>query len=249
METISNLRFKARRLLASSTLGTKILVAIKFTDDKYHRLLVNNKTDICIEGFPRCANSFAFNIFNQWNPGNQVGRHLHLPEQVRRSVKYQTPTIILIRNPGDAIASLSIGLPLVSLSELCKSYIQFYRVVIENIDKLVVSDFDDTTANFDLALRELNRRFDTSFIHKKIKDDTTESILENLRQHSVKTGWEKMTSAPVPGRETDKNIIKLELEKLSCYYDCKKLYCDIIQYYKTATKKEAVSLPVCISNP
>jgi hypothetical protein len=109
MGGMSNIRFFGRQKLASSKLGTKVLVFFNNSDEKYKRLLADKYTDVCIEGYPRCANSFAFNKFDSWNPGLKFARHLHIPHNVKQSVALGVPVSLLIRFPWIQYLPLVFG--------------------------------------------------------------------------------------------------------------------------------------------
>ena len=68
----------------------------------------NKDTQICIEGFPRSGNTYSVSAFKLANKGIKISHHLHVPAQVLLAVQYQIPTIVVIRNPLDAVTSLLI---------------------------------------------------------------------------------------------------------------------------------------------
>jgi hypothetical protein len=54
----------------------------------YRDLLVDRRTQIVIEGFPRSGNTFAVVALQQAQRESvRVARHLHMPEQVIRAAK------------------------------------------------------------------------------------------------------------------------------------------------------------------
>ena len=64
-------------------------------------------TRICIEGYPRSANTFAGRLFHLANPV-PIAHHTHLINNVKLALGYGIPVLILIRDPADAIASACI---------------------------------------------------------------------------------------------------------------------------------------------
>lgn len=221
MEQLSNLRYKVRRVLADYP---KVFLRAKGGDEKYHRLLVTEATELCIEGYPRSGNSFAFNAFRMWNPDVTVARHLHLPLQLTRAVKSNIPCIVLIRQPEESISSLSIGLPNVALDELCKSYISFYKSTLVHIENIVVSDFPTTTSFFDKVVANTNSKFDTHFSYAHISTNEEQTIFNTLTNHSENIGWKSMTSAPQPNKKNLKLPIIEQLKRSKYFNECKELY-------------------------
>ncbi len=90
----------------------------------YNRV-VHPLTDITIEGFPRCANSFAVQAFRSANDVNRplrIATHLHSTANVVQSIRLKIPTVVLIRNPGDALVSwLSLAIQLNKISETSRT--------------------------------------------------------------------------------------------------------------------------------
>jgi len=69
-------------------------------------LLVTESTDVCIEGFPRSANSFTVGAFRHAQPEPvQVAHHTHVPANAMRACAWRIPTVALVRSPYDAIVS------------------------------------------------------------------------------------------------------------------------------------------------
>lgn len=62
-------------------------------------------TQLCIEGFLRSGNSFAVALVNQHYPGLAIAHHTHCIAALRLARRHSVPTIVLIRDPLDAIAS------------------------------------------------------------------------------------------------------------------------------------------------
>lgn len=124
----------------------------------------NANTEICLEGFPRSANSFAFNLFRAANPQIcRYARHVHTVSQVAEAVAENIPTLLLIREPRGSIASLVKRFPNGNLEWVLKAYIAYYQEILPLAQSIVVSDFPQTTGNLNLAISALNRRYGLSF--------------------------------------------------------------------------------------
>ncbi|MEJ2521236.1 MAG: hypothetical protein P8Y91_13005 [Desulfuromonadales bacterium] len=107
----------------------------------FDELLVRETSQLCIDGFPRSANTFLTLFFSHWNPNAAVAHHVHLPLQVRMAVKYRVPTIVLIRPPLDAITSLLIREKFLHLWVALIAYRLFYRQVARYRESFVLADF------------------------------------------------------------------------------------------------------------
>lgn len=127
-------------------------------------LMVGRGTDVCIEGFPRSANTFAYHAFRQANPEAAIAHHLHAPMQVVRAAALGVPCAVLIRPPLEAISSLVIfrdGRLHPALAT--RAYLDFYGHVEEVRDSVALCGFAEVLADPAVVARRLNAAFGTSF--------------------------------------------------------------------------------------
>lgn len=131
---------------------------------KTRSLMVKKDTEIVIEGFPRSANTFAVAAFNlaQERPV-RIARHLHAPAQVIAAVRMKIPTLVLIRQPKDAVISLLVREPHISVEQALKDYIRFYSSILSYKKKYVTAHFEEVTQAFDRVIERVNRQFGTNF--------------------------------------------------------------------------------------
>ena len=126
--------------------------------------LTTGETEVCIEGFPRCGNTFAVVAFQLVQPRTvSIAHHVHAPGSVLIAVRMGTPAIVLIREPEDAVLSLLVRLPYLTAGQGLRSYTSFYRPLLRYRDRFVVGPFDDVIDDFGALIRRLNRRFHTAF--------------------------------------------------------------------------------------
>ncbi|MDP5183780.1 hypothetical protein QOZ88_14165 [Blastococcus sp. BMG 814] len=126
--------------------------------------LARPDTAIVIEGFLRSGNTFgvaAFEIAN--GPEPHVGRHLHGAAHVLRAVRLGLPTIVLIRQPRDAVLSYLVRRPTLTPYDALVEYLDFYRTAWPAREGFVVAPFDRVTSDFGSVLDQVNERFGTSF--------------------------------------------------------------------------------------
>lgn len=127
-------------------------------------LLVGADTEIVIEGYPRCANTFSVVAFRQAQGREvRVAHHLHAAAQILVAHKRRIPAILLIRDPVDAIVSLKIRHPELDDARCLRDYLSFYGALKDIAEYPVIADFADVTKHLDDVIREVNRRFDTRF--------------------------------------------------------------------------------------
>lgn len=127
--------------------------------------IVCRETDVVIEGYPRCANSFAEAAFRVAQEKRlRIGHHSHAPAQVLAAVRWRIPTVIVFRNPDDAVVSRMMRSDWVRPMEAFEEYIWFYENIREVLDACVLSSFDLTTRQFGFVMRLVNAKYGTGFV-------------------------------------------------------------------------------------
>jgi hypothetical protein len=126
--------------------------------------LARPDTAIVIEGFLRSGNTFSVAAFHIANgPEPHVGRHLHGAPHVLRAVRLGLPTVVLIRQPRDAVLSYLVRRPTLTPYDALVEYLDFYRTAWPARHGFVVAPFDLVTSDFGAVLDQVNARFGTSF--------------------------------------------------------------------------------------
>jgi hypothetical protein len=126
--------------------------------------LARPDTAIVIEGFLRSGNTFSVAAFQLANgPELHVGRHLHGAPHVLRAVRLGLPTVVLVREPRDAVLSYLVRRATLTPYDALLEYIDFYRTAWPVRDRFVVGPFDVVTRDFGSIIEQVNERFGTSF--------------------------------------------------------------------------------------
>lgn len=164
-------------------------------------LLVTETTDICIEGFPRSANSFAVGAFEhaQTNPVT-IAHHTHVPANAMRACKWGIPTIVLVRSPYDAIVSVvalkkesqlvedgvSEPAQLVSFRDWVRTWCEFYRTLnaFRNRDYLVVAPFSLVIHDMGHVIEQVNRHSETDFRLFEHTEENVDIVQSELGYHA-----------------------------------------------------------------
>lgn len=202
-----------------------------------HRL-IDSKRDICLEGYPRSANSYVNSLLKVLKPNLKIGGHTHSIVNLKLAFRNNIPIFILIRKPIDAIASFVLR-----RNELiCKNnkkniifaiedYKQFYEFVLKNQRKLVILDFDKIINEPEYILKIIELNSNLKMLDPKIDpnidiDKATEIVFERLKQYETQNRF-KVSSVPDKRRikhiKELKNILKNnydeELNKLNNLYN------------------------------
>ncbi|HYY07123.1 MAG TPA: phosphatase PAP2 family protein [Actinomycetota bacterium] len=149
---------------------------------KYRSLpdrVVSPDTELVIEGFERSANWFAVAAFTRaQNRAVRIAHHLHAPGQILRAVRLGVPTILLIRDPEDAVVSQMIRSGGVRPRQALANWIRYHELVAPAVDSVVVADFDRVRSNFGGVIDEVNAKFGTDF---ELFEATSAAVQECFR--------------------------------------------------------------------
>lgn len=155
---------------------------------RFGRLVVRPDSEIVIEGYPRCANSFSVLAFEraQQRPMH-IGHHLHAPAQIALGVKYGIPVLALIREPISAAASLITRHPEISPAQALAQYVAFYECVKGYGDCVVLADFRKITSDYAQVIEAVNRRFNRSFrpyVNSATEDEAVFRAIDSLNSEN-----------------------------------------------------------------
>ena len=168
---------------------------------KARNLVAARETDIAIEGFQRWANSFAVQAFRSVNETSEklrIATHLHSSANIYQSIRYNVPTMVLIRDPEECIVSwIALAMQLgklqgESLSEqnqmrrMCywtQRYTQFYQRLMKIRSEFVSVDFTEVVADFGICIDRLNARFGTAFNRFEHTAESEQAIFNKSKVH------------------------------------------------------------------
>lgn len=153
---------------------------------RYKDLLISDRTELVIEGYPRSGNTFAVAAL-QWAQARQltIARHTHSPAQVIEAVRRRLPVLVLVRDPRDAAPSLVIREPAVSLELALKRYIRFHSRIHGYHAGYVVGTFAEVTTNYAHVIQRLNEAFRlslTTFEHTSANCEVVFKIVEDMER-------------------------------------------------------------------
>lgn len=175
-------------------------------------------TELIIEGFPRCGNTFALVAFelSQARPFS-IASHVHAPAQVIYGARQGIPTLVLIRPPKDAVPSDVIRSPHRSIRQSLRNYIRFYNTIKGYQSYFVVAEFNEITSDFGSIIARVNMRFGTnfaSFAHTAENVRKCFKIIDELDRvdYSRSEVSEDSVSRPSKERRAKKQRILEEIE-------------------------------------
>jgi len=192
----------------------------------------NPKADLCIDGFPRSANSFAVNLVHTTCPDLKINHHLHSPVIIKKAVRDEIPIFILIRDPEDAVTSEYIRLKYSEertpdVKWLINRYIKYYNIVKGYVEDVFTVSFETVTQNpveylkYIFSKLGLNNERDYLEVVNETKIMGRAKITENI----IYT-----TSIPTKERDEYKNHVKRNIRSK---YD----FSQAIKIYQTIAEK------------
>lgn len=169
--------------------------------DKAISRVVHPNTELVIEGFQRCANSFAVQAFRSVNDSNQkmrIATHLHSPANVLQALRFKIPSMVLIRDPDEALVSwLALAIQLGKLPEQSlrpenqlkrmqywtQRYTEFYQQLMPVRASIVINDFKEVVSDFGQCIDQLNQKFQTTFQRFEHTSATEAEIFKRSKVH------------------------------------------------------------------
>ena len=96
-----------------------------------HPSRVQTGSQFLLDGYPRSANTLAYFRIQTENPEVQFAHHTHKPSQLRKAVRLEIPSVVLVRNPLDAVKSVvRVNPRAYEVNECLKDYIRFYKTAL-----------------------------------------------------------------------------------------------------------------------
>jgi hypothetical protein len=187
--------------------ATPIGTARRITDD----------TQLVIEGFPRSGNTYA--TFALEHAAADAGRavvvssHVHTPSQVRLAVQQRFPTLVLVREPIDTIASLLIAAPHVRFEAAIREYIHHYQEIWPWRDRCVIATFDQVVSDFGAVTRRVNEQFGTDFPCFVTTDASRAAVFAAIEENHrlLHGGTENVVPRPSDLRKAEKEWLVEQL--------------------------------------
>ena len=184
-------------------LGCKIgnlpsLFWLNYYRKQFQESIISKESDICIEGFQRSGNSFFFRVFKKYNREAAIAHHMHASMQILKALDYKVPTVVLIRRPEDAIASLLTWDDTLRLGIAIRAYIDFYKALIPIKNEFVIARFTDVTTNPSRIINLINKRYNTDFVVPSLNEKDLEDLKLNLHKNQTN---ELVSPVPNPAKE------------------------------------------------
>jgi hypothetical protein len=204
-----SVRYAARSRLSTTSGYVALAGRIKHTEEA-----IREGTDVVIDGFPRCANTFATIAFQlaQHEPV-RIAHHLHAPAHLAAAVDMEIPGILLIREPIGAVSSEAIRERPIRLGTVLSAYGRFYEHVLPYLDRLTVGEFSVVTTGFGRVIDALNERcgtvFDT-FAHDEREVELVFALIDERERRPALKHVDRFIAGEAPLREVVEVALALD---------------------------------------
>lgn len=141
--------------------------------------------DLHVTGFPRCANTFAMRLLNHSLPELTISTHIHAIASLKMASSNGVPTLVLKREPSQAIASLVLKGELPrddpdTLTVYLEDYVDYYGYVAEHHEKFTCLDFTTLIAE-PYSLIEAISPYLNRVVEKAEFDVHCDNVMEEMK--------------------------------------------------------------------
>tara|TARA_B100001057_G_scaffold161708_1_gene162359 strand:- start:25341 stop:26078 length:738 start_codon:yes stop_codon:yes gene_type:complete len=127
---------------------------------RYPKSSITKKTNILIEGFGRSGSSFTADSFKIANDNNiQLAWNQKSPSAIYEAIKWNIPTLVLIRDPKSVVISYKVMNPKLSIKLLLEEYIKYYSCIWRYRNHYLVCTNDYVWNDFNQLIKIMNNKF------------------------------------------------------------------------------------------
>ena len=179
-------------------------------------VFASSKSELVVDAYPGSGNTFCFIAFEsaQKRP-TTMAHHVHVPAQILRGLQLNLPTVMLIRDPDEAISSNLARWSHLTMHEALLDYIGFYKPLWEYRNDFLSVHFDDVVGDFGAVIERINRRFGTSFHPFEHTDENVAVCWGRMKKMEV-SNWDRNVPHEERNREKAKLVEALKRPPYAC---------------------------------
>ena len=190
-------------------------------------------TRLCIDGFPRSANSMLFRKFLLSNRDAYKGRHViahhtHDPDSVLAAVLASIPVVMPIRRPEDCIPSALIYDQAMTRDDACRRYLAMVSLAANCPQKVLAAPFDAVVRNVNSIFAAANVKFGLALQPIAMSDeDASQAIEQRVVAAAEATHgeqWAQKVGVPSQTRALDKAALLKQLRPDPAFQRCRQGY-------------------------
>jgi hypothetical protein len=186
-------------------------------------------TDLHIAAFPRCANTFSRYICKNAFPSIKISTHIHTIATVKSALKYNVPTICIVREPANCLTSLCLKRKLKSpnksiITIMIKDYLHYHSFIFNNKKNITIIPFNDVISDPTQFLTRVGHIIKSPIIVEKMLVDKIVNDFKVLDSKKQAHG----SSMPNAFKETEKIKFHDSIVNDSLFKSADQLYLDLI---------------------
>lgn len=193
------------RLKSSDTITPAYSFLFHGNDNKS---IISRQSDLCIDGPMRCANHYMLEIISKYYSTLSIAHHYHSPGSIKLGIRFNIPSILVIRDPIDQISSCKVFIPNIGIDQLIFEYLHFLLSLSSYHKKIIVSDFSRTINNSISIVNEIQGRFKIFPKNKKIEMSDKDFIEAVTERKEDLASQPSMSPFPSELRELEKSHVK-----------------------------------------
>lgn len=195
-------------------------------------------TRLCIDGFPRSANSMLVRKFLLSNREAYKGRHViahhtHDPDSVLAAVLASIPVIMPIRRPEDCIPSVLIYDQAMTRDDACRRYLAMVSLAANCPQRVLAAPFDAVVTNVNSVFAAANAKFGLTLQHITMSDqEASEAIEQRVVAAAEATHgeqWAQKVGVPSQTRALDKAALLTQLRSDPAFQRCRHSYAQMLK--------------------
>ena len=184
----------------------------------------NPDSQLCMEGYQRCGNSYLYMCLSISNPLFRVGHHIHGIAHVRYALRRQIPVVVLVREPAASLASLMTWDNRLHLGIALDTYIRFHRQLKKLKSEILLIDFVELITDVDAVIRKINKRYDLELDCLNL---TEAQLSDKMRKRQALYAHSHLMPFPNSDKNELNYVNKKLIEDHELYPVAKKLFDDI----------------------
>lgn len=145
---------------------------------------VQKDSDLAIIGYPRCGNSFGTRVIQYLQPTNiKIASHHHFVAELKYALQLGVPSLLLVRDPLNAVSSLVVRNPEIKISHALRWYIWFYQEAYKCSKKCCVADYKEITKSPDVIIQKLNAMYNLNLYYRVLQDNDIKLLRSEMIKH------------------------------------------------------------------
>ena len=132
-------------------------VVLRLRSPELRAVLTRPTSDVCVEAFPRSANTFLVEALRlRTKEPIKIAHHLHDFIQVHRAIKFGVPVVIILREPLDAFISFKLKFPKLDLRTMHRVYMSFYAAILQHSQYCRIVLYEDVVTRPEMVIGRIH---------------------------------------------------------------------------------------------